>query len=456
MAFYYIKTGGTATGDLGRSATQRTGSFAAMGAANYYHELAACNLSTTAQAPGDTICWSNACNTTTANGFVFEAGSNSTTTYFVCVEDANCDVETIATSALEHTSSNWTNKAGKQVFRGLWLSTENNMLTSGEDRWELIAYNCKFVQTNNGTGFYTYRDANYIELNDCIIRGETNGGDFRLGGDTTLVMNGGAFENAGTTAYTDMFSDSQSFRINISSATFNGVDLTAVTGSLLKAAGGDPSDPGFNLTYRNCKLAATEPAMVTETLQTEGMHFLAVGCSGASETAEYRWYYESFGGKAEESDTTYRNASTAWPGGAKTSLQVDTLSTVSVFRPFRFEFPTRYAELSNTASDTLRIYIVSSTALTKSDVWASVRYADGTNKQARNLISSRPADGFATAAALDTDSVADWTAPPSTPNYYQIDIDTSIDPGSDCVPIIRMYVAKASATIYFCTSVDVL
>ncbi len=39
MAFYYVKAGGTATGDAGRTDTARTGSFAAMGVSAYYDSI---------------------------------------------------------------------------------------------------------------------------------------------------------------------------------------------------------------------------------------------------------------------------------------------------------------------------------------------------------------------------------------------------------------------------------
>jgi len=39
MSFYYVKSGGTATGDAGRAATARTGTFAAMGASAYYDSV---------------------------------------------------------------------------------------------------------------------------------------------------------------------------------------------------------------------------------------------------------------------------------------------------------------------------------------------------------------------------------------------------------------------------------
>ena len=47
MAYYYVKNGGTATGDAGRYATQQTGSFATLGAANYYNNIEAAILATT-------------------------------------------------------------------------------------------------------------------------------------------------------------------------------------------------------------------------------------------------------------------------------------------------------------------------------------------------------------------------------------------------------------------------
>ena len=55
MAFYYVKTGGTATGDAGRYASKQTGSFAGLGAANYYATITAALAATTAPVAGDYI-----------------------------------------------------------------------------------------------------------------------------------------------------------------------------------------------------------------------------------------------------------------------------------------------------------------------------------------------------------------------------------------------------------------
>ena len=49
MAYYYVKNGGTATGDAGRYATQQTGSFATLGTANYYNDIITAIAATTPQ-----------------------------------------------------------------------------------------------------------------------------------------------------------------------------------------------------------------------------------------------------------------------------------------------------------------------------------------------------------------------------------------------------------------------
>ena len=58
-AYYYVKSGGTATGDAGRYTTQQTGSFADLGAANYYATIDAALDALTPSAGGDFICVSD-------------------------------------------------------------------------------------------------------------------------------------------------------------------------------------------------------------------------------------------------------------------------------------------------------------------------------------------------------------------------------------------------------------
>lgn len=55
MADYIVKFGGTATLDAGRYSTPQTGSFATLGAANYYNDIASAIAASTPPVSGDRI-----------------------------------------------------------------------------------------------------------------------------------------------------------------------------------------------------------------------------------------------------------------------------------------------------------------------------------------------------------------------------------------------------------------
>ncbi len=98
------------------------------------------------------------------------------------------------------------------------------------------------------------------------------------------------------------------------------------------------------------------------------------------------------------------------------------------------------------------MYITSNTALTDKDIYIETSYPDGTNKQTPNFLSTAPAtvggtlDLMATGTTLTTDGSSSWTGALS--NLYQIDVDTSGDAGSDCQPIVKIYVTIPSVTIH--------
>ena len=111
----------------------------------------------------------------------------------------------------------------------------------------------------------------------------------------------------------------------------------------------------------------------------------------------------------------------------------------------------KWSVLSGASTDTLRFYITSNTALTDKDIYIEINYPDGTNKQTPNFLSSAPTtvggtlDLMATGTTLTTDGSSTWTGALS--NLYQIDLDTSVDIGSDTYPIIKVYVTIPSVTI---------
>jgi len=169
------------------------------------------------------------------------------------------------------------------------------------------------------------------------------------------------------------------------------------------------------------------------------------------------------GTTVEDNTSFYRDGSTAYEDSAqKTSLKIVTNTIVDRAGPARFNLPSIWLEASVATTDTIRIYILSATALTDADLWIEMMVPDGTNKHvgnwysSGNLFNNLPLvpDVLATGTTLTTNTEV-WTGR-TTENRYHIDIPTSGDIGADCVPLIRMAVAKASLTMYVCTTPEVI
>ena len=450
MAYFYVSTGGGVTGTRAISGgdTQRTGAFSAMAASDVYATIASA-IDTGLATSGDIICVSDAHAYSVAAHLNYFGPLSGDFLTITTVSDTACETSTIATAAQEFcTANNTASFRGRISAFGLWVKS-NNDVGLGVSGTSLQMQNCIWEVTGSGDVFlYTSVDGAFMRAVDCEFKGIT-GSLMRISNGSKVV-----WEGCTTTGIDTLLSSS----IGIGGGghfTAIGCDLSSVTGSLW-ANGGNAadSDDVIQVEYRGCKLPATEPAFVTETLASQACRLRMSNTSGSAAVAEYQFNETSFGGQVNQDDAIYRDGSTAFPSGAKISLACATLTTATKATPFWFDFPTRYAELSNAASDTLRIYLVSSATLYDSDVWAEVSYPDGTTKQLYNFLSTRHTNILDTNGTELTTNTEAWTNPPATPNYYQIDIP--ITDGSDCYPTIRMYVAKPSATIYFCPVVEIV
>ena len=132
------------------------------------------------------------------------------------------------------------------------------------------------------------------------------------------------------------------------------------------------------------------------------------------------------------------------------SFKITTNANTTIETPFYFDLPTQWSELSAATTDNIRIHLACADILTDADVWVEVLYSDGTTKVQYNRAVSVAQDPMRTGTTLTTDSTSTWSSG-SVTNKYQIDVDTSGDVGSDCAPIVRVYINSdpASSTIYF-------
>ena len=132
MAYYYFKSGGTATGDAGRSATKRTGSFASMGVSAYYdnlYDIYGGAVPSTAPVPGDSALGSDVHDhtytVTTIIGVV-------TGTYVYSVSDSNAGVYSRGAWERQTTggdlSLTGTFVAGALSFKGISFSSTGQIV----------------------------------------------------------------------------------------------------------------------------------------------------------------------------------------------------------------------------------------------------------------------------------------------------------------------------------------
>ena len=445
MAYFYVKNSlGTRT--TGGGLTKQGVSFTTLGASNVYPTIA--HAITDGAGAGDYICVSTShAFSTDLGGISYQCPTTGDALYIVSVDDANCDQYTKATTAQEETthSIGAILVNGRVAFFGVYLKADQYFRTNnGGSEWfmedgtlELSAGAGYFFHTNSTGCLWHMVNCEFIGPAGTAWMGLRQGVTIRCFGCKTTTLDNLWTWSVGTGGGGNV--------------TFTGCDLTSITGSLFLDGGQINGDGTVEVNYIGCKLNATEPTFVTPTIYSSGVRVSLANCSGTSAAAEYQFSVTAAGGAVDDESSIYRDDSTAFSSATKISLKCATDSNATRAAPFWFDFPTMYTRLSNTATDTVRIYLTCANTLYDSDVWAEVVHADGTNKQAYNFLSTRHTDILDTnGTALGTNTES-WTG--GLTNKYHIDLDTSTDAGADCVPIIRVYVAKPSENIYFCPTV---
>jgi hypothetical protein len=262
------------------------------------------------------------------------------------------------------------------------------------------------------------------------------------------------FQKTGASWTAGLFNATGSFDANGATIRFDACDFTDLTTCLISSSittDATNVEP-FVIEFHGCAMAASTPILQGD-IDAIGVRIKAAHCSDTSAGAETQWFFADIGGDTESSTSSYRNESVAFPGGNKASLVIDTTTqaNAALGREHSFQIPTRFAELSNTATDLITIYLSCNDALTDADIWFECLYPDGTNKNVFNRISTRDTDYMGAGTALTTDSGSTWTSGGS--NKYRVEIDTSSDAGYDAVPVIWVFVAKQT-TIYLDTQID--
>lgn len=452
MAFFYVKLGGTATGNGGRYTSAKTGSWAAAfaGTSEYYDNLHALNSATNPPTNGDTVLMSDvgagAVGHTEGPQFNETQGAGVA---IISVDDD--DVEVYAKGAEQ--SCPLTLR-----LRGNWTAFGVTFTATGSN--SIDVYSNANISIVDGllkhTGSSNYKlqvgsDGAFLRLIDSDIDVANSGVDWlQVSSGGRIEWRGGSLLSATSRAFQNYAPENGGGSVDII-----GVDLSNMSGVLLNRTAHSYTRDGYQLRMRDCRLSGISGFEAAIGYRDDD-RIEIYNCGATSAEREYQFYLSDVRGTLQNDTSFYRDNSTAFTeSGQKVSAKAITTAHASYAKPFEFELPAKYAALSNGSTDTLRLHLLSSdSGLTDKDVWVQVIYPDGTNRHTANQALSATLNPLAAGSALDANSDA-WTGR-TTEARYQIDIDTSGDVGADCVPILRAYVAKASTTIYFDTTVGVV
>ena len=443
MAFYYVKAGfGTATGDGGRYATQQTGTFAALGAAGVYNDIQdAIDNSTTSPAGDDFIICSDLHNFATTSPITYNGLSSGVMFLIMSASDSDIEAapsgnakETINSSSSDHTFN------GRLSFKNIDVIGGDNIVISGD---------CNLIMKDSKLNLSGVNDMMQMNSDGIIVKLINSELAFDGANATIQMSNGAELQMLGGSVTT--ISAGITNLINGTalgagaSGRFFGVDMQGVTGTIINGMGGNAGDDRIDFILDGCALASGV-VIFGESIQALNQKVIAQRCSSSSSASEYQFYTEEAQAEINDDSVIFRNEDEPFTeSNQKISYKINTNSNCGLSNPLSFDFPVlRYSKLATGATDTLRFYITSNTALTDNDIYIEVNYPDGTTKNVFNFLSTR---GFplATGTTLTTDATSSWTGALS--NLYQIDVDTSGDAGADCQPIVKVYVTLPSVTI---------
>lgn len=440
MAFYYVKSGGTATGDAGRYATVQTGSFASLGVAGYYDNILAAFSATTLPTSSDFILASDSHSHLYGANVQFNGPTSGGFVSIYSVADLNIDQYNAGADETTSDGFDFT-FTGRTSWRGIELIAGDDVNIISQNVQVIVKDGMLGVNGSNDIVRLAGDGSSLVMINsNLMVNGSAASVD--MSNAALLKMIGGQV----TTNDRFLFSnwDSGGAKVKL-----HGVDLSQVSTYILRFVGASPTnDDLIDIDIDLCKMSASSPGFVEEEFTNLNHRFIATRSSSNSSNADYQYFNRSLGGDVNQDDTVFRNEDEPFSqSGQRVSHRINTTTAASISTPLTFAFPIpQYTELSQAPNDTLRFFLTSNTALTDKDIYIEVTYPDGTNYIDSNFVSSETSSPLGSGTALATDSTSTWTG--GLTNNYQIDLDTSVDVGSDSQPIINVYVTIPSAVIH--------
>lgn len=431
--YYYVKNGGSKTSG---SLAKQTGSFATLGAANYYDSIK--DAFAAVPAAGDFILVSSSHSKSYGAATTFAVVGG---VFVVCVSDSNCDQE--STGAAEDTSGGAYNFNYQSIVsRGVNFTSGASQTATSAGRWNLS--NCDVVINNNSTGTFGYADSKYEFYNvnlSSVGNGLSSTAFLATGQQTFITMVGGSILPVATTTQALI-------RAYIGGGVFEGVDLS--TFNTLVTTG--TTHYNTNITFKNCKTKSGATKFSgswsagAATNATAVRYILTDSADGLIQLDEYRPYGEI------HTDTNKYITSDGDKYSYDYSFRITTSAQYMLDSSGMFLRVPILSGVANTATQkTITVPICqtsdvsSPTALKDNEVWVEVVHQDDASTLAW-VENDRAADTLnGTNQAID--STTSWTNDDTYITKQSLAKTTS-NTGKNGPYTVYVCLAKPSTTIY--------
>lgn len=369
----------------------------------------------------------------------------------VCGDDAAEPPTAVATSAtISATAANNIAFNGFGYARGITFSagsgTSNGQITftSGSPWWWRFEA-CTLKLNGNNTnsriqcgGNATTNDDGLLELIDCICH-FSNASQGIVARQPFIWRGGSIAGTAPTTLFPSVSNGVACQRVLVEN-----VDLSAISNSLVDASSAVPC----RFEFRNCKLHASVAITTGSNAGQGGVEILLVNCDGAD--TNYRYRKHNYRGD-EYHETTIVRTGGASDDTTSFSRKIVTSANAKFVAPYETEWiPVVCDDLTST---TLTVEIVTdNVTLTDGEAWLEVDYMGTSGFPLGVIADDAKADILASAANQATSTVTWTTTGLTTPVKQKLAV--TFTPQEKGIARVRVCVAKASTTVYYCPEVD--
>jgi len=445
MAFYYVKSGGTASGNAGRYASAQTGDFTTLGASGYYDSIEDALAATTRPVDADLVLVSDLHNKIEIDTIAYSipTATQGDAVKFICVSDS--DITQRSSGAQESTAA------------------ARNALMTGSMYFQGITINCDLDFTFSAQTWIRMRDShiNMTSASGRQIELEQPGNALELYGSDITFNNGntGIIADDGCTIkwIGGTFTDDTGLGINalvksISSVNaglhiyLENVDLTGLDSILGQVGEIWNADDTIQFEVYGCKV---DPGIVYHQVDFSTMGKF-MRCAGNYTTTDddHQFLQHTLGGEVTDQTTIYRDESPAWKAsGDKTAFQVDTSTSCSISEPVQIDVMKAYVELSQTTSDEIKIHLATTATLTDLNCFGDIYYKPSPGGTATAKITSQGASVITGVELTDDSGDSTWMNGAGDLvgyNEYVITLDTSGTPGLDSISNVILNICEPS------------